>query len=387
MMRRLSVAAFALAALTSTTATSQAQTNWAGPYVGADVGWAFGQSQTQQSTVFSPVGYFALSSVPAISKAGAQKVSPNGFMGGLHAGYDLQFGSVVAGLLVEFGALDLSASSSATATYPCCAPTGFTVRNKVSTDWFASFRPRVGFAFGNFLPYLTGGLTLTNLQTNFTFTDTFATASQTAKKTTNRFGWSVGSGIEYAMNNNWSFKGEYLYTDFGRVRDSGSGLTAFTPPIAFPTNIYHYAADLQVHAIRVGFSYRFTAPTPPPAAPVVAAPPPPPPAAAKQMFIVFFEFDKSSLTADGRRVVDAAAAAFKQGRSSIAIAGYTDLAGTQQYNLALSKRRADRVKAALVQDGVVASAISESWHGKENPRVPTADGVREPQNRRVEINM
>ena len=105
------------------------------------------------------------------------------------------------------------------------------------------------------------------------------------------------------------------------------------------------------------------------------------------MFIVFFEFDKSSLTVDGKKVVDAAAAAFKSGKSGVAISGYTDLAGTQRYNLALSKRRAEAVKAALVKDGVPASAIDESWHGKENPRVPTADGVREPQNRRVEITM
>jgi outer membrane protein OmpA-like peptidoglycan-associated protein len=105
------------------------------------------------------------------------------------------------------------------------------------------------------------------------------------------------------------------------------------------------------------------------------------------VFIVFFEFDKSALTADGKKVVDAAAAAFKSGKSGVAIAGYTDLSGAQKYNLALSKRRADTVKAALAKDGVPASAIDEKWFGKENPRVPTADGVREPQNRRVEITM
>jgi outer membrane protein OmpA-like peptidoglycan-associated protein len=105
------------------------------------------------------------------------------------------------------------------------------------------------------------------------------------------------------------------------------------------------------------------------------------------MFIVFFEFDKSTLTPDGAKVVAAAASAFKSGKSNVAIAGYTDLSGTQSYNMALSKRRADVVKSALVKDGVPTGAINESWHGKENPRVPTADGVREPQNRRVEITM
>jgi outer membrane protein OmpA-like peptidoglycan-associated protein len=140
----------------------------------------------------------------------------------------------------------------------------------------------------------------------------------------------------------------------------------------------------------LGLRWTFGEVETPPPTPVVAAPPAPPPAAAvpaQQMFIVFFEFDKSSLTPDGQKVVDAAASAFQAGKSGVAIAGYTDLAGTQQYNLALSKRRADTVKAALVKDGVPVGAIDESWHGKENPRIPTADGVREPQNRRVEITM
>ena len=126
--------------------------------------------------------------------------------------------------------------------------------------------------------------------------------------------------------------------------------------------------------------------TPPPAA---AAPPPPPPAApppAPAKFIVYFEFDKFNLTPEGARVVSDAAAAFKSGGSArVAIAGYTDAAGTQQYNIGLSKRRADTVHGALVRAGVPDGAIAESWHGKENLAVPTPDGVREPRNRRVEI--
>ena len=122
--------------------------------------------------------------------------------------------------------------------------------------------------------------------------------------------------------------------------------------------------------------------------PVAAAPPPPPapPPPAQHQFVVYFEFDKSDLTPEGGKVVSDAAANFKQGGSSrVAITGYTDLSGTQRYNLGLSKRRADTVHRALVQDGVPDGAIAEAWRGKENPAVPTPDGVREPRNRRVEI--
>src|ERR1700686_422888 len=118
--------------------------------------------------------------------------------------------------------------------------------------------------------------------------------------------------------------------------------------------------------------------TPPPAA---AAPPPPPPAAAPapaaQKFVVYFEFDKSNLTPEGAKVVQDASAAYKATRSArVSITGFTDAAGTQQYNLRPPKRRADTVRAALVRNGVPDGAIAEAWRGKENLAVPTPDGVR-----------
>jgi len=129
---------------------------------------------------------------------------------------------------------------------------------------------------------------------------------------------------------------------------------------------------------------------PPPPPPVAAAPPPPPapaPPPPPKQFVVYFEFDKYDLTPEGSRVVLDAANAYKAtGSARIAVTGYTDLSGTQRYNLGLSKRRADTVRGALVRDGVPDGVIAEAWHGKENPAVPTPDGVREPRNRRVEIS-
>ncbi|MGO8916470.1 MAG: OmpA family protein [Stellaceae bacterium] len=142
--------------------------------------------------------------------------------------------------------------------------------------------------------------------------------------------------------------------------------------------------------------YHFGEPRPPPPAPLPVAEPPPPPApvaqpvpapvAQPQLFLVFFDFDKAALTPAGKQVVEQAAAAFGSGGAArIDVTGYTDLAGPAAYNLTLSKRRADTVRGYLLGLGVPAAAIVESAHGKENPRIPTADGVREPGNRRVEI--
>ena len=126
----------------------------------------------------------------------------------------------------------------------------------------------------------------------------------------------------------------------------------------------------------------------PAAPPPVPAPPPPPAAApqAPQEFTVYFEHDKANLTADGRRVVDEAAAYAKQhGAGMVEVHGFTDLTGTAAHNLALSKRRADTVSRALVADGIPANRISIRAFGMNNPAVPTPLGVREPRNRRAVI--
>src|SRR5512132_3874824 len=127
---------------------------------------------------------------------------------------------------------------------------------------------------------------------------------------------------------------------------------------------------------------------PPPGAPM-AAPKAPTPAAAQAeaaKFLVFFDWDKATLTPEARRVIASAADEFKKIVSTRIVAtGYTDLSGTPQYNLALSERRADAVKAELVRLGVPAAVITTIGKGEADPLVPTKDGVREAQNRRVEI--
>ena len=117
-------------------------------------------------------------------------------------------------------------------------------------------------------------------------------------------------------------------------------------------------------------------------------PPPPPPVAAPQSFMVFFDWDRSNLSQQAVQTIGQAAAAFKsRGSARITATGHTDTSGPESYNMALSLRRANAVKNELVRQGVPADAIAVVGKGESNPLVPTGDGVREPQNRRVEIVM
>src|SRR5215510_6507323 len=117
-----------------------------------------------------------------------------------------------------------------------------------------------------------------------------------------------------------------------------------------------------------------------------APPPPPPPPPVAPSFMVFFDWDRSNLSQQALNTIRQASDQFKAtGKARITATGHTDTSGPESYNMALSLRRANAVKDALVRDGVPAQAITVIGKGESQLLVPTADGVREPQNRRVEI--
>jgi len=144
-------------------------------------------------------------------------------------------------------------------------------------------------------------------------------------------------------------------------------------------------SDRLMHGPFARLSYNFGAPRLMPIAAVVP-PPPQPPVAAGKGFIVFFDFDRSNITAPAQKIINDAIAAAKAGGSTrVTLTGHTDRSGSEQYNQALSVRRGEAVKAAMIRGGIPANAIVVIGRGESAPLVPTADGVREPQNRRVEI--
>jgi outer membrane protein OmpA-like peptidoglycan-associated protein len=128
-------------------------------------------------------------------------------------------------------------------------------------------------------------------------------------------------------------------------------------------------------------------PPPPPPPPAPAPLPPCPPAAVTPgPFLVFFDWDKSLITAEAASILDRAAEQFAAtGQTSVVLAGHTDTSGNADYNMRLSQRRADAVKAYLAGKGVPETAMATEAFGQTRLLVETPDNVREPQNRRVEI--
>lgn len=101
---------------------------------------------------------------------------------------------------------------------------------------------------------------------------------------------------------------------------------------------------------------------------------------------MFFDWDKANLTARSEGIVrDAAGYSSHAQYTRIDVNGNTDTSGTPVYNQGLSERRARVVAAELVRDGVPQNVISMHAYGDTHLLVPTGPGVREPQNRRVEI--
>ena len=189
----------------------------------------------------------------------------------------------------------------------------------------------------------------------------------------------VGVAVPIQSIPGLAFTAEYRFTGTSENRDLKA--QAFFPNQNAGTTIRAHDDDFN-HSVMVGFRYAFNAAPPPP--PAVAAPVQPSPTA--RTYLVFFDWDRADLTDRARQIIaQAAQATTRVAVTRIEVNGYTDTSGTARYNLGLSQRRAQNVAAELVRDGVSRSAITIQGFGETHPLVPTGPGVREPQNRRVEI--
>ena len=191
-----------------------------------------------------------------------------------------------------------------------------------------------------------------------------------------QFGYQGIVGASYNFNPNWSAELDYRY------------LATTNPTFHYASNVggATYRTSYSTNNILASLVYHFNPPPPPPPAVTPVAVPAPAPPPQRQVFLVFFDWDRDVITPQGAQIIAQAANAYRSGAPvQLQVTGYTDRSGSPAYNQRLSERRANNVANELVRDGVPRNSMAVSGRGENDNRVPTAAGVREPQNRRVEI--
>jgi OOP family OmpA-OmpF porin len=364
--------------------------NWSGLYAGVELGGDWGKFPGSVSVGPTPAGVLGGNAAVAGSTVNLSGTHDGSIAGGGQIGYQWQLpNNWVIGGEVDFkGDAENPAVTTLLLTNPVnqgnfIAGDSF----KASTSWNGSARARLGYAWGPVLPYITGGVAFADVTLQSRFIATAVGASvfpaSSASISSTLVGWTAGAGLEYALNPSWSLGAEYRYADYGSTTGSLGRLTTVALGTAGVTEPVSGKVGLQEHTLMAKLNYHFGAPPPPPPAPV--AMPAPPPAAAR-VFIVFFDWDKDVITPEGHAIIQQAADAYRSGAPvQLQVTGYTDRSGSPGYNQRLSERRANNVARALAALGVPKNEMVVSGRGENDNRVPTAPGVREPQNRRVEI--
>lgn len=247
--------------------------NWSGVYIGGYAGYAWGKSNANGASdcptgVPFRLGYYCDTTVPvllanqaAVSNQATGNISSSGSTWGGYTGINWQSGNWVIGAEADLGAFNLGGSRSGSARFPT-QTFGFTVGSSVDTDWLFTARGRFGWAVSNLLIYGTGGVAMTRLNLSGTYSDQatlepIATANGigAASASSNRVGYVVGGGIEWALTQNWILRGEYLFMDFGstgvNVRVTNASVAAAGQANNLLTNI-----DLSAQVLRFGLSYK-----------------------------------------------------------------------------------------------------------------------------------
>ncbi len=201
---------------------------WEGFYAGANFGGAWSQVDAASNVVF--LGGSAGTII------GNRTLSSSDSFGGVQAGYNFQSGNGVFGVEFDLGGMGLGASG----TFVDTSNPLRVLRVSGSSGWYGDLTGRAGYAVSNALFYAKGGFAF--LTGDVQIADSFDNINQHSGTFT---GWTIGGGIEYALNPSWTIKGEYMYFDFGNnnlscCSGSSSG---------------QLDDSLSVNTVKLGFNY------------------------------------------------------------------------------------------------------------------------------------
>ena len=209
--------------------------DWSGFYAGFNLGYGLGNADPVDVTAF-----------PGAAGATFGAIEPEGWQGGLQAGVNMQRGNLVFGLEGDLQLSDITGTATASSG-------GVTATGTMDLDWSGALRPRIGVSTGPALIYATGGLAFGGLAGTV---DVVGAAGETSTLTTSgdiAFGYTLGGGVEYALSDSISIKGEYQFTHLsaearGRVYDAAGTDLGLEP---------NSWINADTHTIKAGLNFHF----------------------------------------------------------------------------------------------------------------------------------
>jgi outer membrane immunogenic protein len=194
--------------------------NWSGVYIGVQAGYGW---------VDNEYGY----------EVNTVDFDSEGFVGGLTVGANWQNAALVFGVEADVSYSDMNGSLVDPLIGAPCTNEGCTA----DIEWFGTGRARVGYAFDNFLPYITGGFAVGRVEGT---ADLAACGLTPCFYDDTEWGWTAGLGVEWGVTQQISVKGEYLHVDLGSPDfNNAPGFGAAR------------VDDITFDTVRIGVNYRF----------------------------------------------------------------------------------------------------------------------------------
>jgi outer membrane immunogenic protein len=221
--------------------------NWTGFYIGGNAGYGWGKTHDAMALGGVWLTDGTGDNVP-LSSLGNGRLTPNDLTGGIQSGFNYQIQQWVLGIEVDANYFGMK-KDLASGVFSAPSGNTYAFTSSFESNWLITVRPRVGYAFDRTLVYATGGLAIANQKFSQSITQFNLAFNESGSVSATTVGWTVGAGAEYALDNRWSAKAEYLYVDPGSVSFSTRG--------SDPAYVASHSANLKANIVRLGINYRF----------------------------------------------------------------------------------------------------------------------------------
>lgn len=238
---------------------------WTGVYFGGHVGGAFGDTEVEDTFDYNGDPF------------ARNNIDSKGVISGVQLGYNVQRGNIVFGVEADLGYLSLSGDKTADLPHP--EREKYDPNDEISAKYsidgglYGDLTARVGYAADRTLFYVKGGAAFLNAEFNSHYVGENCSTTRTNgscgtpnqskfdfDKSDTLWGWTIGVGVEYALNKNWTLKAEYQHFDFGSMSLGYEGEYTFNSKQNLKSDLEGNAdIDLTVDAVKVGVNYKFGA--------------------------------------------------------------------------------------------------------------------------------